>query len=93
MDRIGRNVDEMILLDNENTGGSAAYENCIHIPVWKGSKNDTVLAELCPLLAMIALKKVPATEAVRKVREQSTKNKKEGVKYINFGISLDWFKY
>jgi len=59
------------------------------VPTWKGSKNDTVLAELCPLLAMIALKKVKAGDAVKKVREQSMKNKKEGVKYINFGISLD----
>lgn len=59
--------------------------------MWKGSKNDTVLAELCPLLAMIALKRVPAQSAVKKIREQLMKNKREGVKYINFGISLDWF--
>lgn len=51
-------------------------ENCIHVPVWKGNKNDTILAELCPLLAMIALKKIPAQEAVGKVREQNLKNKK-----------------
>jgi|JI7StandDraft_1071085.scaffolds.fasta_scaffold638946_1 hypothetical protein len=57
--------------------------------MWKGSKNDTVLAELCPLLAMIALKRVPAQSAVKKIREQLMKNKREGVKYINFGISLD----
>lgn len=79
----------MILLDNENVGGAQCLENCIHVPMWKGSKNDTILAELCPLLAMIALKKIPAQEAAAKVRDQSTKNKKEGVKYISFGISLD----
>jgi hypothetical protein len=82
-------MDEMILLDNENSGGQGSYENCIHVPMWKGSKNDTVLAELCPLLAMIALKRVPAQSAVKKIREQLMKNKREGVKYINFGISLD----
>lgn len=49
---------------------------------------DTVLAELCPLLAMIALKKLPTREAVRKVRQQVTKNKKQGVNYINFGVFL-----
>lgn len=57
--------------------------------MWKGSKNDMVLAELCPLLAMIALKKLDAAHAANKFREQMLKNKKEGVKYINFGISLD----
>lgn len=85
---MGRNQDEMILLDNENLGGVGSLDNCIHVPTWKGVKNDTVLAQLCPLLALIALKKIPAREAVRKVREQATKNRKQGVKYINFGIFL-----
>ena len=39
---------------------------------------------------MIALKRVKAPEAIKKVREQSFKNKQNGVKYINFGITLDW---
>lgn len=82
-------MNETVLLDNENEGGAGSFENCIHVPVWKGSKNDTVLAELCPLLAMIALKRLSVPEAVKKVREQFVKNKKEGVKYINFGITLD----
>lgn len=89
LDRIGRDTNEMILLDNENNGGQGSYDNCIHVPSWKGNKNDTILAQLCPLLAMIALKKIPAPEAASKVRQQSTKNRKQGVKYINFGISLD----
>ena len=82
-------MEQVILLDNENGGGQGSYDNCIHVPVWKGSKNDTVLAELCPLLAMIALKRVQAPEAVRKVREQTFKNKQNGVKYVNFGVTLD----
>ena len=68
IDRIGRSMDQMILLDNENGGGQGSFQNCIHVPAWKGSKNDTTLAELCPLLAMISLKRVPAQEAVTKVR-------------------------
>lgn len=44
LDRIGRNLNEMILLDNESAGGVGSYENCLHIPTWKGNKNDTVLA-------------------------------------------------
>jgi hypothetical protein len=41
------------------------------VPPWKGMKNDTILAELCPLLAMITLKKIPAREAVKRIREQA----------------------
>ena len=41
------------------------------------------------MLAMIPIKKIDAHVAVRKVREQAFKNKKEGVKYINFGVILD----
>lgn len=44
LDRIGRDTNEMILLDNENNGGQGSYDNCIHVPSWKGNKNDTILA-------------------------------------------------
>lgn len=82
-------MNEVLLLDNENGGGQGSFANCINVPSWKGSKNDTILAELCPLLAMISLKRVPVPEAVAKVREQSLRNRLNGVKYINFGVTLD----
>lgn len=87
-DRIGRDLEQTVLLDNENAGGAGSLENCIHVPAWRGNKNDTVLAELCPLLAMIALKRMSARQAVKRVRDQSVKNRSEGVKYINFGLIL-----
>ena len=82
-------MDQLILLDNESIGGQGSLDNCIHIPSWRGNKNDTILAELCPLLAMIPIKRINAQSAVKKVRDQAFKNQKEGVKYINFGVILD----
>ena len=35
---------KLAVLDNENSGGQGSIENCIHIPSWKGNKNDTILA-------------------------------------------------
>lgn len=35
---------------------NAEGSNTLMIPVWRGSKNDTFLAELCPILATIAVK-------------------------------------
>lgn len=76
VDRIGRNLDRLILLDNETLGGKGSIENCIHIPSWKGNKNDTILAEICPLLAMIALKNMAAQQAIQSIRNQVNKNQK-----------------
>ena len=44
------------------------------IPVWKGSKNDTFLAELCPILASIAVKNLDCEKAAKKIHEQQSKN-------------------
>lgn len=63
--RFGRNLNQTILIDC-----SSGYENqnTINIGAWKGKKNDAELAELCPLLAMIALKKLRVPEALKKYR-------------------------
>ena len=77
------------MLDDEFSSGKGSLDHCIHIPEWRGNKNDTVLAEICPLLAMIVIKRMNTIEAVEKVRDQTSKNKRDGVKYINFGINFD----
>lgn len=51
------------------------------MPIWKGSKNDNAMADLCPLLAMIVMKKIDCVEAVQKVRAQETKDISKGIKY------------
>ena len=48
MDKIGRNVDRMILLD---TIEDQHNKNLLHVNPWKGQHNDAQLAEICPLLA------------------------------------------
>jgi hypothetical protein len=59
------------------------------IPNWRGNKNDTTLAELCPILAAIAIKNLNCKEATRKIHEQQIKNENAGIKYLNFGINLE----
>ena len=59
------------------------------IPVWKGSKNDTFLAQLCPILASIAVKNMDCEQATKKINEQQMKNESAGIKYLNFGINLE----
>lgn len=63
--------------------------NTIMIPSWRGSKNDTFLAELCPILATIAVKNMDCQEAARKINDQHLKNESAGIKYLNFGINLE----
>lgn len=57
----------MILLDSEDNVLPGESTNTILIPLWKGSKNDTTLAELCPILATIAVKNMDCLEAVRRI--------------------------
>jgi hypothetical protein len=64
--------------------------NTIMIPTWKGNKNDTTLAELCPILAAIAIKNLDCKQATIKIHEQQVKNESAGIKYLNFGINLEW---
>lgn len=57
----------MILLDSEDNVLPGESTNTILIPLWKGGKNDTTLAELCPILATIAVKNMDCLEAVRRI--------------------------
>jgi hypothetical protein len=60
----------------------------LFIPSWKGNKSDTTLAELCPILAAIALKRIDCKEACQRIRNQQLKNEHAGIKYLNFDIIL-----
>jgi len=79
----------MILLDSETNSNNEEKNNTIMIPVWRGSKNDTFLAELCPILATIAVKNMDCHEAARKINQQHFKNESAGIKYLNYGINLE----
>jgi hypothetical protein len=46
---------------------SEEISNTIVVPSWKGNRNDTTLAELCPILAAIALKKLDCRESTKKI--------------------------
>ena len=63
--------------------------NMVVVPNWRGNKNDTTLAELCPILATIAMKRLDCVEATHKMREQQVKNDNAGIKYLNFGLNLN----
>ena len=55
---------------------------------WKGKKNDAELAEMVPVLAMIAVKKMNTEKAVRKIKQKIEENHRLGLKYINCGFDL-----
>jgi hypothetical protein len=42
--------------------------NTITVNPWKGKKNDAELAELCPILAVIALKKLNPAKSIKKLQ-------------------------
>lgn len=72
--RLGRNLDKVILVEgtSPNTGGGQqdrlSKDNTIPVRAWLGGSKDTLLAELCPMLAMVVIKSMDAREAVRKYR-------------------------
>jgi hypothetical protein len=84
--RLGRDTSKVVLIDTTQTQQSV--ENTITVKAWNGGTKDTVLAELCPILAMIAIKEMDVRDAVNKYRDQTIQNQKSGVKYINYGINL-----
>jgi len=92
--RLGRNLNKVVLVEASpvNTGAGQqdrlSQDNTIPVRAWTGGSKDTLLAELCPILAMVVIKNMDAREAVRKYREQMEKNMQSGVKYINFGMNL-----
>ena len=55
---------------------------------WKGEANNVQLAELCPLLALIAVKRLPTVQSLLKIRGQVKSNSELGLKYINCGFDL-----
>ena len=64
----------MILLDSETNAVNTEGDNTVMIPVWRGNKSDTILAELCPILATIAVKNMDCQQAIKKINEQQMKN-------------------
>ena len=80
-------MSKLILLDSEGNLNEEV-NNTIVVPGWRGNKNDTTLAERCPILATIALRQLSCVEATRKMREQQIKNESAGIKYLNFGLNL-----
>ena len=82
-------MKKIILLDSEANVINSGSDNTIMIPTWKGSKNDTFLAQLSPILATIAVKSMDCEQATKKIHEQQLKNESAGIKYFNFGINLD----
>lgn len=53
------------MLDTSSLG---CKSNTITVSPWRGRKNDAELAELCPILAMIALKKIAPQTAIKKLQ-------------------------
>ena len=68
LSRLGRDVNKIIVID---TTKDMEDENTIVINPWKGRKNDAELAELCPILAMIAIKKLNPHKAIKKLQEKN----------------------
>lgn len=62
---LGRDPDRIILLDTSKEPGNF---NTIVVSPWKGKKNDAELAELCPILAVIALKKLNPGKSIKKLQ-------------------------
>lgn len=85
MYRIGRDLDKLILIDSAEDSDN---KNLIVVDSWKGDLSNAQLAEICPMLAMIAVKGVSTRQAVRKIRENYLANSHLGLKYINCGINL-----
>ena len=75
----------MILLD---TTDAVNNNSLLLVSNWKGETSDALLAQICPLLAMIAVKKLSAVQSLRKIREGTAKNASLGLKYINCGLNL-----
>jgi TFIIF-interacting CTD phosphatase-like protein len=66
-ERIGRDLNKLIMLDSSNNTIMGQSNNTIMIPAWRGNKNDTILAELCPILAAIAIKNLDCKQATMKI--------------------------
>ena len=65
MEKVGRPLDRMLLLD---TSPDPLNKNLLRVEPWTGSQGDAQLAEICPLLAMIALRQLSVPDVLRQVR-------------------------
>ena len=79
-------MNSVILIDTNSQNQS---NNTIVVNPWKGKRNDAELAELCPVLAMIALKKMSPQTAIKKLHQKNEENQRMGVKYMNCGINFE----
>lgn len=66
--RLGRELDKVVMID---TNKDVEDLNTIVISPWKGKKNDAELAELCSILAMIAVKKLNPQKSIKKLQEKN----------------------
>jgi len=85
LSKIGRLGDKIILID---TVEDDQNKHLMLISSWKGESNNVQLAEICPLLALIAVKKLSIAQSLQKIREQVKSNSDLGLKYINCGFDL-----
>lgn len=82
---IGRNLDKVIFLDSLQDKGN---DNVIMVNKWKGESNDAILAEICPVLAHIALKRLSTLDSIRKIKESIAKSSGLGLKYLTYDLNL-----
>lgn len=84
-ERIGRDASKLVLLDSLEDEGNRSL---LVVSGWKGEESNVQLAEICPLLALIVVKKLDALAALHKIREATRTNSGLGLKYINCGLNL-----
>jgi hypothetical protein len=60
-------MEKVVMIDVEGNRVMEEARNTIFISEWKGSKNDSVLAELCSVLLAIAVNRLDCTKATEKI--------------------------
>ena len=83
--KMGRDPSKLILLDSVQDEANC---NLLLVSGWKGEEDNLQLAEICPLLALVALKKLDTLVALQKIRQAARSNSGLGLKYINCGLAL-----
>ena len=64
LSKIGRKLSNIVLID---TCTQIDKNNTIVLSEWKGKKNDAELAQLCPILALISMKKLNVQKAIKRM--------------------------
>ena len=83
--KLGRDASKIVLLD---TVDDKTCPNLLWIPGWRGESNDAVLAELCPLLAAIAVKLLDSPSSLAKIKKSQEENLGLGLRYVSCGVDL-----